>query len=68
MHEEAIVDFQTVLKYSPDYLPAFKGLGDAHLAIARQMSMNGDYKQAAQYLQQGILPALMGSPRPYIVF
>eukprot|EP01102_Stenamoeba_stenopodia_P019984 TRINITY_DN7652_c0_g1_i1.p1 TRINITY_DN7652_c0_g1~~TRINITY_DN7652_c0_g1_i1.p1 ORF type:complete len:773 (+),score=181.22 TRINITY_DN7652_c0_g1_i1:540-2858(+) len=57
MHEEAIQDFENLLKSSSDYLPAFKGLGDAHLALARQASMNGDYKQASHHLQQGELYA-----------
>ncbi|KAG0413221.1 hypothetical protein HPB47_009639 [Ixodes persulcatus] len=41
-HKDAATDFASVLRVDPDYVPALKGLVEAHLALARQ------------YLEQGL--------------
>lgn len=41
-HKDAATDFASVLRVDPDYVPALKGLAEAHLALARQ------------YLEQGL--------------
>lgn len=38
LFREAIASYEELLNDSPDYLPALKGIADAHLGIARQYS------------------------------
>lgn len=52
LFKEAIASYEDLLSNCPDYLPALKGIGDAHLGIARQYleeRLIGRSKEHAQH-------------------
>ena len=51
---DSIAQFEKALKQTPNYLPALKGLGEAHFSLAREQLKRGLYYRTASNLEKAI--------------
>ncbi|KAH8372463.1 hypothetical protein KR093_011671 [Drosophila rubida] len=54
MYPEAIADFDLLLKEHPDYLPALKGVAEAHIGLANNLKAQNIYGRAKDNFQMAV--------------
>lgn len=54
MYAESIEDYNQLLEEHPDYLPALKGVAEAHLGMVNNLKQDYRYGAAREHLQMAI--------------